>query len=205
MNHKLMLGVAGVVLASAGNASGDYVVDIRSGGASVVQAFPGQTVEIEVILQSASGDTHTSAITRLVFSLPGLSMTSAEWAPPYETGGIFDDSAPALVDLPSVLTAGLLAGPGYPVGVVDLELANVIASGSFGVGVLVSLTVEVPLDAVGAIEVWAEPDTFANGFAVIPAQSGSSLSIQVVPSPGTGVPACVVGAAIALRRRRPAR
>lgn len=193
-------GVIGMAMASV-RAEGAYIVSPMVAGQSGAIVAPGATFELDVVLASPTGAVHNSAIFALEFSTPGLEYLGYTWAAPYAAGTVFDDSLPRLDDLPTTLSPGTLTGPGYPDGVVDVELSNVAESGGFGVGVLATLTLRVP-DAFPAqtVLITVRPDTFAMGFDEVPAAAGPAFELVVVPSPGAWL-AAVFGAAAAVRRR----
>lgn len=177
--------VVTAVAAMGSQAHASYIVTPRVNGSNAAIVAPGQSFNVDIVLNSNANDVHNSAIVRVVFSAPGLMYESYAWSAPYQTGSIFDDSHPGLGALPALLTARLLSGPGYPSGVVDIELSNVVPSGVFGAGMLASLSLSVPLNYAGPsqISISAAPDTIANGFNVIAAQGGEALVVQVVPAP----------------------
>ncbi len=112
-----------VCLLVAQIASADYRIFAMTDGPAAVFVEPGDTIELQVHLQSDANDVNNSAVLRLEFSAQGLIYQSRSWHGVYAVSG-FDDSTPAA--LPAILTANSLSGPGYPAGVVDLELSNAV-------------------------------------------------------------------------------
>ncbi len=186
------------------SASADYVMTLLSGGASTLEVEAGESFDLDVMLASDGSDIHNSAIFRVVFSGPGLFYDDYSWSRPYETGSIFDDSSPFVDDLSVQLDDLTLAGSGYPAGVVDIELSNVVAGGgNFGEGLLVSLSLTVPSDfMMGTMLIDISPDTIANGFDEISTTAGPAFELIVIPSPGGVVGLALVGLFASKRERR---
>ena len=182
-------------------AHADYTLTATSAGASSTMAAPGSDVKIEIRLTSDASDVCNSAIYRVEFSAPGLQYMGYLWTLPFESG-LFDDSFPQSLDLPAVLDDTSLDGVGYPVGIVDIELSNVTTAGVFATGMLTSLEFHVPADWSGAesIEITLVPDTFANGFATIPATAGPAFTL-FIPGPGAA-PLAMVSLVLGSHRRR---
>ncbi|HMN97624.1 MAG TPA: hypothetical protein PKC43_13020 [Phycisphaerales bacterium] len=196
--------------AGLSGADAGYVLDVRAAdGSTSTTVVIGETFRVDFWLSSSVGSEHTSAIFRSVFSHAGLILLGYEWALPYVTGSIFDDSTAANVALPVTLTESLLAGPGFPAGVVDIEFSNVTGNDflpppPFGQGLLISLHLLVPADWRGpeSMSISAVPDTFAFGFREIETLAGSSLALAIViPAPG-GAVLLLSFAGIPSRRRR---
>jgi hypothetical protein len=130
VNVVVAVCVAGVVgVAGAERASAEYTISASSGGLSSVNAAPGQTVNVDVVLTSNAADVHNSAIFRVVFSEPGIEYLGYSWSSPYSM--LFDGSTPDLASLPGVITASTLSGLAYPSGIADVEMSNVTDSGVF--------------------------------------------------------------------------
>ncbi|MBC7771464.1 MAG: hypothetical protein H7210_03100 [Pyrinomonadaceae bacterium] len=163
---------------------------------------PGQSFDLDITLTSDAADQHNSAIFRVVFSSPGLVYQDYEWSTPYVTGGIFDDCLPPIADLPVIISPQLVQGPGFPAGVSDIELSNVVGSGTFGVGLLARLTFLVPSDYAGAdqMTISVAPDTFARGFDEIPTLAGTSVLVTI-PAPVTST-MLILGLGVGVPRRR---
>lgn len=196
--------VCAAVLAAGGrSAAAAYVMTPMSGGASTIQVMPGDSFALDIMLTSDASDVHNSAIFRAVFSAPGLLYEGYSWSSPYETGSIFDDSSPFIDDLAVLLDEQSLSGTGYPDGVVDFELSNVVAGGGvFGEGLLASLTFIVPDDfALGSVFIDLAPDTIANGFDEIFTAAGSTFELVVIPAPAGFVILLIPGLAGGRRRR----
>lgn len=192
-----------IVMACAQVARADYILSPLSMGESSRTATPGESFSLDMVLSASAGEEHNSAIFRVTFSAPGLWYEGYEWHSSY--GMVFDDSVPAAALLPLELESGTLMGPGYPDGVVDIELSNVAPIGFFGEGALVSLNLRVPLDYAGpeTITIQVEPDTFANGFDELVVIPGESF-VLTIPSPQGGVvlSLAVLWTGMGLRRRR---
>ena len=206
MNRHYDLIVAGLclwVLLAAQPTQADYILTIASGGLSTLVVSPGDTFDLDVTITSDAGDVHNSAIFQIIFSASGLIYESYFWASPYETGTIFDDSAPFTNDLPLLLDDLTLSGLPYPDGVVDIEMANVVADGAYDEGLLVTLSLFVPLDfRIGSLFIEVQPDTIANGFNVIPTTAGEVFDLIVIPVPGAVLPLLVAMVACGRRRCR---
>lgn len=194
MKHRMWVSAvcALTVLSYCGNATADYVLTPRSGGSGSAIVGRGRTLNLNLGLTSDSSDTHTSAIFRVVFSSPGLTYQSYLWQAPYSNTSGDDDSTPRAEQLPVTLTADTLSGPSFPPGVVDVELSNVVESGTFGQGSLVTLTLGVPAGYTGpdSITISAAPDTFANGFDEIVTTAGPPFTLTIVPEPSAAVLGC---------------
>src|SRR5262249_30976138 len=131
----------------------------------------------------------------------GLVYDSYSWSAPYAANSIFDDSKPLLGSLPVTLDEFTLAGPGYPAGVVDVELSNA-AAGLFSQGLLATLSLTVPLNYRGGDQlVSVVPDPFAHGFQVIDTTAGAGFQI-IVPAPPALALLAMLGCGTARRRRR---
>lgn len=197
------VAAAGTLAVGVGEVQASYILTPVSGGASTLEVTAGESFDLDVMLASDAGDVHNSAIFRVVFSEPGLVYESYSWSSPYDTGSIFDDSAPFIDDVAVVLDALTLSGIGYPDGVVDVELSNVVAGGGvFGEGLLASLTLSVPRDfATGSFFISLMPDTIANGFDEIETTSRSAFELIVVPGPG-GLAVITAGCACRVSRRK---
>ena len=171
---SLLIGLTG--------ARADYVMSLSSAGAGGVTVSPGGALNLDVALASSAGESHNSAIFRLVASAPGLVYQSYTWQAPYLNGTLDDDSKPLMKDLPSVLSATTLQGLGYAANTVDVELANVTGDGSgFTNGTLVRLVLQVPADYQGPspITLTVEPSAIANGFALIPTAVSGTFTITI--------------------------
>ena len=183
-----------------------YIITPLSSGASSLDLLPGDSFDLDVVLTSGASDEHLSAIFRVIFSSPGLSYESYDWQVPYANGTQDDDSDPLIGDLPVLLDADTLTGPGYPTGVVDVELSNVVPDPSipFRTGTLVTLTLEVPLDypVPETVTIGIEPDQLYHGLEEIPTTAGPDFTLHVVPEPA-GL--CLLIAAAAFLGRRPRR
>lgn len=190
-------------LASASHAA--YTLTPLSGGQNARTVVWGEAFAINVVLTSnTSLDRHTSAIFQTRFTRAGLLLEDYQWAVPYETGGIFDDSTPARADLPVAVTAGTLSGNSHPSGVVDFEMSNVLIGQSFSTGTLVTLSLRVPANFgfLGQIFIIANPDQFANGFDEVPTTAGAVFTLNIVPAPGAAGALMLASAMLAARRRR---
>ncbi len=188
----------------AASAHGGYVMNLTSDGATSKTVLAGGSFTLDVMLASSDGALHNSAIFRTVFSEAGLLYETYAWGQPYETGGFFDDSSPFGGSLPVLLDASVLAGVGYPDGVVDVELSNVVFDGVFTTGVLASLTFQIPKDWAGSdqIVISLEPDTIANGFSIVSTTVANDFVLTiVVPTPAAAWGLLLIGAGRGRRRR----
>ena len=170
-----------------GSAQADYILTPLSGGASSATVEWGDSFMLDLVLSSNGDDLHNSAIFDLVFTQPNLRYDAYHWAPPYGDAPPNDDSTPLLADLPAMITADTLSGTGHPAGVVDVELSNVLIGHTFGTGTLVTLSLTVPADYGfnGSLYIAAVPDTFANGFEIIPTTAGQVFELHVIPEPAS--------------------
>jgi hypothetical protein len=168
-------------LAHTAGAGADYTLRPLIGGVSFAAVLPGESVALDIMLEGGPGDVHNSAVFQVVCSEPGLLYESYAWSDPYTTGTIYDDCAPFISELPLAIDGDVLQGPGYPDGVVDLELSNVLITEEFGVGLLVTLHLRVPEDwsGDGPIFLLAVPDTFADGFLEIPTSGAGGVEVVV--------------------------
>ncbi|MFN0012186.1 MAG: hypothetical protein ACKVS8_11150 [Phycisphaerales bacterium] len=183
----------------------DYTLSPVLGLGATTVVAPGDNVAISLVLTSpVSTDVHNSAVCRVEFSVSGFILEQFAWSPPYQTGGLFDDSIPAAATLPVMITDDLVSGFGYPANVADIELSNVVPTGTFSTGTLATIRFRVPSLAAGThFTVRAVPDTFANGFDEIPTTQGEGLAfIVVVPSPHMSWSALGLAAALRHGRRR---
>ena len=183
--------LAALLIATSGHAA--LVMDLSIGGATEAAVVAGSQFTIDVNVSSDAGDLFNSAIFRLEFSSPGLLYESYWWAAPFSTGSIFDQSKPGMGGLGTAITAATLAGPTYPAGIVDVELANA-AVGSFSGGLLARLTVAIPEDFVaGPLTVSVVPDTMAKGLLEVETVAGDGLTIQILPIPAPATVAALLG------------
>ncbi|MCA9309585.1 MAG: hypothetical protein KDA21_00130 [Phycisphaerales bacterium] len=197
------VGVTLAGLVGVGSASGAYMVAATSNGMSSRTVQPGNSFQLDIELSSDASDQINSAILRLVFSDAGLQYNAYDWSDPFEDGSITDDSTPGTPELPALIDADSLAGVGYPAGVVDVELSNVILTSSrFGSGVLISLTLTVPSDWAGedTVVISTIPDTLANGFNEVMATPGQAFTL-VIPTPAASLLAGAAGWVVVRRRR----
>lgn len=194
------------VLSGVATARADYILRPSSSGATSLTVNWGDTFALDLVLSTAANDKNNSAIFQVRFTEPGLIYEDYAWAAPYMDYDPLlplDDSTPLLPDLPAEITPDLLSGPGYLPNLNDVELSNVLLSGTFGAGTLVTLTLHVPesYGFVGSLYISAAPDTFANGFSVIPTTAGQVFELIVVPEPAAA--GALLGL-LPLMRRRPA-
>lgn len=178
------LTIVAVGLLAAGTCSGGYVYDVSLIGGDEQLFVPGDTFQLELSLNSTEGDEHNSSLFSLIFTEAGLLYEGYTWSAPYENESFFDFSMPLYSDLPAVIDADSVPGP-----LVDVVLSNVVPSGTFGSGVVVTLDLRVPEDWSDETTVFALPqvDTVANGFEVIEVETGPAVAIQIVPGAGAGL------------------
>lgn len=186
MNPARILSVL-CLLVCAGPVSANYIITPTSGGAAALIVSPGETFPLEIGLSSNASDAHNSSIFRVLFSSGGLTYNSYEWKTPYANGTTDDDSKPLNNTLPKLLAADTLTGVAYPAGVVDVELSNVIDSGTFGHGTLVTLTLGVPANYTGpeTVTISVVSDTIASGFTEVPTAVGSDFVLTITPEPAS--------------------
>ena len=183
-----------VVCALAVPASADYVVSPRSSdGLSSKTVIAGESFDLDIVLESDASDVHDVPLFQVVFSKPGLTYLSYTWMSPFANDGDGsvsfpdDDSRPLLKDLSVTLDADTLSRTQDPAGVVDVELSN-SADSDFGVGVLVTMTLEVPSDwspIPDSVLINVVPDTFTSGFATIPTTAGQEFTLNIIPEPAS--------------------
>lgn len=100
----------------------DYLLYAVSDGCTAGRVAAGETFQVELWLSADNEDLSNSIIVQLFFSSGGLVYNSLTWHGVY-AGSAFDDSTPSV--FPVSLTPQVLAGPGHPPGIVDIELSNV--------------------------------------------------------------------------------
>jgi hypothetical protein len=203
MKHQLLIACV-LCLCLSSIAQADYVLNLLSGGSSSATVNWGDSLTLDAVLTSDAADVHDSAIFRMIFTMPGLTYPSYSWASPYTNGPPYDDSTPILGDLPVTLDEDTLSGTGYPSGVVDIEMSNVLIGSTFGEGTLVSLDLTVPagFGYQGSLYIAASPDTFADGYTEISTTAGQVFELIVVPEPSTCAALLAVTLGFALRSRR---
>jgi hypothetical protein len=120
----------------------------------------------------------------------------------------FEDSSPGAASLPAIITPQLFERPEAP-ELNDVGFSNVVDPDSgvsvAGVGALLTATFAVPLNYTGAARVFmfAIPDTFANGFDVIPTEIGRGVTLNItIPEPASVVLLACAGWVGGARRRR---
>lgn len=204
----LALAAAGGVAGSAASARADLMVSVDANLTDRVDVLPGGSFDVRVSVRTAGGASRfNSAIFQVLLGAEGVVLEAYDWASPFATGSIFDDSTPASMSLPLAITEGTLSGPGYSPGAIDFELSNVAESDAMQVSesasALVALRFRLPADWAGPgnFTIAASPDTFADGFDVSAAVSDSMLTVRVIPAPAVGCLLLVVPCA-AMRRRR---
>lgn len=185
-------------------AAAGYVISIDrvDGGGELL---PGQSFTLAVRLDSSTGfDQHNSAIFWLVFSEAGLWISNYDWSLPYETGGVLDQSTGSDTPLPLAINADTYERPGDEAGLIDLEFSNVLLSGRFGSGILLTAEFMVPgnYSGTGLISIAAEVDTIADGFDVLDVAVDAGVNVIVIPAPFMGAIGIAVLGVIAPQRRR---
>jgi hypothetical protein len=189
--------------ADAGVALNEYTLyaDIPAGEDTVVS--PGDSVTVNVSLLAFSGTpAHNAAIFRAAFSQPGFTLTSYAWSPPYITGNAFDDSRPSQAALPALITPELVSDFGEPDEVADIEFSNVVPSGFFTSGQILSFQFLVPDNApAGQFLVSLVPDTVSFGFDDVTTHEGPRLLFIVIPAPAAFSLLAAIGLGLSRRRR----
>lgn len=156
------------------------MVSLRNLGAPAHTAVRGATVPIDVFL--SDGTPVNSAIVRITLLEPGLTLAGYTWMAPFGAPP-FDDSVPPAATLPVAPDADTLVGPGYPDGVVDIELSN-FAFDTFATGRVATLLFKIPDDFTGSYYLTAAPDAFGNGFDPVTFAAGPVFELRVVPDAG---------------------
>ncbi len=169
--------------AFAGEPAGALHARSLQGGATV-GARPGSTFVARISLESDVGIVYNSALFRVVLTRPGVAIEDYAWTAPFETGGPTDFSLVGL-ELPSVITADSLAGPGYPAEVIDVEFGNFLLTGDATDGTVVDVTFTMPAKSQpgDTFFIAAVPDTFAFGFVPYPIAAGNVLTVRTTFSP----------------------
>jgi hypothetical protein len=167
--------------------------------------LPGERFTLAIRLDSSDGlDLHNSAIFWLNFSEVGLLITNYAWALPYVTGGVLDQSTSAHNALPLLIDADTYKRPGEEGGLIDLEFSNVLLSGRFGEGVLLTAEFMVPdfYAGSGVISIAAEVDTIADGFDEYEVAVLAGIDVIIIPAPFIGAIGIAVLGVFAPQRRR---
>jgi hypothetical protein len=173
--------VSGCLISST--ASGGYALSIDQRGGP--EFHPGDAIVLDVILESSSGlDRHNSAIFWMVFSAVGLQVTNYAWGSPFTTGGILDQSTAGQGGGPLTIDSSTFDRPGDGVGLIDLEFSNVLLTGAFTSGVLLSVELAIPdtFTDFGVVTVAVEADTFADGFDELVVANTGPIELVIVPS-----------------------
>ncbi len=187
-----------------------YILSPLSDGLDHRTVFPGETFDLDFILSSADPDVaHQKCVFDVLFEQPGLEYLSYSWQWPYVTGSASDDSEPALADLPVVIDADTLSGPGHDPSDIDVRLANRTKDYElFTTGHLVTMTLKVPDDYAfrGSMLITAVPITFLRKYYCHCwkeiCTEGEDFELTVIPEPATVVLLAAGGAVVAARRRR---
>jgi hypothetical protein len=179
--------IIGATLGSAGPGGSPAlaapVLDVRTADAALL---PGQSGTIEIWYDDlGTGLVHDSAVLRLLATAEGVRLDGYAWGGAYQTGSIFDGTAPGLSDWPIFLDDDLLAGSVYPPGVADIEFSNFTGGGAFAGGLLLTVAFTIPADWSGPSQIVfaALPDTFARGFAEFEVDTGAAAAVAIVPAP----------------------
>jgi hypothetical protein len=193
--------------AMVSGANGDYVLSAYS-SAPELELVPGQQFSVLVQLEGLAADVHNSCIFSLLLTAPGLEIRGYEWVMPYEMVSPYEYSNPGAAALPAVITPDLFVRPDAP-ELNDVEFSNVVdpdsGTSTAAPGVILTATFAVPMDYRGPQHVYlfAVPETFANGFDVVPTQIGRGVALNIiVPGPAAAMPGLVLGAGVWCRRRR---
>lgn len=177
---RLALGLALAIGCVAVRA--DYVISATTQGSTSATVRLGDTVTLDVTLDSDAFDEHSSAIFRLTFSAPGLIYQGYSWSIPYANGTRDDATLPVRTNLPLPLSVSTVAGAYFPSNVVDLYFDNVIPStNTFSTGSVLQATFRVPTNYSGpsSIQVLAVPDTIALGLKTITSTSGPAFELSI--------------------------
>lgn len=200
------------VMTPAANAA--YVLTpVKSGTTdSSVSVAPGGTFAVDYVLSSNASDVHNSIIFQSTFSSPDLVLQTYGWTGGYNNAtsvGDNDDSTPNVINqgggraqTPTTITATTFNGPA---GVVDVEMSNVLDSGTFGVGNVVTLTLQVPAGWSGpsTVAINVVPDTVQNGFTPVTTTAGGPFTVNIIPEPTSlGFVGVAAIGMLAARRRR---
>lgn len=163
----------------------EYLLTLTRQGEGGGDVFTGTRFRVQTHLENGGGDVHNAGIYRLEFSRPGLMLESYRWMEPYDNKTISDDSKPGWDVLPVFLNEENLQGPGYPIGVVDMELSNaIVGSRRFATGTLVELSFRIPDNfPTGPLVITPVVEGFSNGFTVVPTQAGTALELTVLEKP----------------------
>lgn len=204
------IAVALIVGSCAAGAHGQYLITARSLGFESRNVAPGGVFTLDIVISGATLDRHQAAVFQVEFSAAGVEYQGYAWEAPYQNGTLDDFSTPHSSSLPLLLDADSLTGPGRPMGVTDIDMQNVLPLGAtdFTSGRLVTLTLRVPLDWSGPDQVLINvvPDQFTRfegGQEIaVPTTAGTPFTL-IIPAPGVGAAAILVGLTALSRRRRP--
>lgn len=174
-------------LLAAARLQADYTVALQSEGLSTRTVRVGEEFDLDVWLDSDAQDQHWAAVLRLEFSSSGLQLVRCDWSSPFVTGGEDDVSVPGVAGLPARIRTDLVPdGPGVS-NRVDVFLSNfTTAQQGYRIGRLVRMRLAVPPDYVGVdrIQVQVVPESFGDGFAIVPARAGEPFSLRIAPAEG---------------------
>jgi hypothetical protein len=168
-------------------ARADYTVALHSDGSAIRTVRAGEEFNLDVQTTAGAADQISSADFRVEFSTPGLGLVGYDWSAPFVTAGMDDASVPATAALPAIITAGLVAdGPGLT-NRVDIYLSNFTTNiAGYHDGRLLRLRLMVPTNYNGVDTIRAQviPESFGDGFTVIPAKAAQPFSLKITPSTG---------------------
>jgi hypothetical protein len=206
-----LICAAAALFAVQQSAHANYILSAKESGTgnSSVSVAPGGTFAVDFILSQSSGsDVNNSAVFQVNFSSPNLTETAYLWSGGYTTGTATDDSTPNTANkgggrpqTPTTITSSSFSGPA---GVVDIEMSNVLESGTFGTGTLVTVNFQVPISWAGpsSVTITAVPDTFQNGFnPPVTTTAGPAFTVNIPEPASIGLLLPVAGAMLIRRTR----
>jgi autotransporter-associated beta strand protein len=171
-----------ICLAMPAAASAAYVLSPTVDGQSSLSVVAGTPFSLDLNLTSTDADFHFGAVFTVDFSAPGLRYLGHTWAAPYDTSSPDNRSRPGNSATPALIDANSYIRTSADPGAVDLYFENLIETGQFDTGRLVTLHFEVPADfSVDAMTIRSLPVEFENGNGV--PTDGRNFLLKVTQSP----------------------
>lgn len=188
--------VVAFLLVGGSTASADYIITPESGGADAIARAPGETFELDLLLEhvpgGGGGPNHDFSYFNVYFDKPGLNLLDYNW--PWGPG--IEDVLPA---------AGPIAGK---VTCQGLDLTGSNAYQARGEAYL-TLMLEIPLDFVPGDVIITVDDPgvqddldFQMAFGAISTMAGGEFTLTVTPEPATLSLLALGGLALIRRKRR---
>lgn len=161
--------------------SSDVLLDCSVGGETFLAPAPGESLTITVNLDADPSEVFSSAVFRVVFTMPGLILDDYLFAAPFETGTFLDGSLPGVKGLPLSIQENTLEGPTWPIETADLLFDNFLITDLASPGELLELEISVPADfPVGeSLFVAVVPEEIADGFEVLESSTGTVVELTI--------------------------